>query len=94
MSVLRILAVPKVSFPCVKEGRLGIFGRQLWPQRKQLGIHPCNHNPIGLVERFQSKPSPSRVPMISVNPGFPALLRGAKRVGEAPAAYLMVIQPA
>lgn len=32
--------------------------------------------------------------MISVNPGFPALLRGAKRVGEAPAAYLMVIQPA
>jgi hypothetical protein len=30
--------------------------------------------------------------MISVNPGFPAVSRRAKRVGEDPVAYLIVIQ--
>lgn len=32
--------------------------------------------------------------MISVNPGFPALSRRAKRVDEVPVAYLIVLQPA
>lgn len=72
---------------------LGILHGQLWATTQTTG-DPCNKDPIGLVEWFQFKPSPSKVPMISVNPDFPALSRRAKRVGEDPVAYLIVLQPA
>lgn len=72
---------------------LGILHGQLWATTQTTG-DPCNKDPIGLVEWFQFKPSPSKVPIISVNPGFPASSRRAKRVGEDPVAYLIVLQPA